>query len=292
MKKKNGTHLMDGKMLFGLFSVLVIIMVLMSVTYKYTVVRYSIIVVLLLGTILFRKKIMSILSVISIIVPIYNSEQYLKHCLDTIMNQTYSTFECLMVDDGSTDNSSDICTEYVKKDTRFKYLRKNRGGVAHARNYGLSHANGEYIAFVDNDDLLCPKMYEALISNLEEQNCDVSCCTYSKDYDSYEAIEKKLANCQLTNEEVLVFSGLNDIYDSIVRGKGHKAIEELIWNKVYKKSIIGDLKFNEHISLVDDADFTLRLFRNVRKVCYVDAVFYHWMQHITNQTSKRSIVDA
>ena len=128
MKKKNGTHLMDGKMLFGLFSVLVIIMVLMSVTYKYTVVRYSIIVVLLLGTILFRKKIMSILSVISIIVPIYNSEQYLKHCLDTIMNQTYSTFECLMVDDGSTDNSSDICTEYVKKDTRFKYLRKNRGG--------------------------------------------------------------------------------------------------------------------------------------------------------------------
>lgn len=65
---------------------------------------------------------------LSIIVPIYNSEQYLKHCLDTIMNQTYSTFECLMVDDGSTDNSSDICTEYAKKDTRFKYLRKNRGG--------------------------------------------------------------------------------------------------------------------------------------------------------------------
>ena len=158
------------------------------------------------------------------------------------------------------------------------------GGVAQARNYGLSHANGEYIAFVDNDDLLCSKMYEALISNLEEQNCDVSCCTYSKDYDSYEAVKKNLANCQLTNEEVLVISGLNDIYDSIVRGKGHKAIEGLIWNKVYKKSIIGDLKFNEHISLVDDADFTLRLFRNVRKVCYVDAVFYHWMQHITNQT--------
>ena len=89
---------------------------------------------------------------ISIIVPIYNVENYLRQCLDSIMNQTYRNFECLLINDGSSDNSEDICREYVSKDSRFRYFEKENGGVSSARNLGIECSGGAYITFIDADD--------------------------------------------------------------------------------------------------------------------------------------------
>lgn len=89
---------------------------------------------------------------ISVIVPIYNVENYLRMCLDSIQNQTYKNFECLLINDGSPDNSAEICREYVAKDSRFRYFEKENGGVSSARNLGIERSEGVYITFVDSDD--------------------------------------------------------------------------------------------------------------------------------------------
>ena len=91
---------------------------------------------------------------ISIIVPIFNVENYLRECLDSIHHQTYENFECLLIDDGSPDNSAEICREYVAKDSRFRYFEKENGGLSSARNYGIERAEGAHITFVDSDDWL------------------------------------------------------------------------------------------------------------------------------------------
>ena len=91
---------------------------------------------------------------ISIVVPIYNVENYLGMCLDSIHHQTYENFECLLIDDGSPDKSAEICKEYVAKDSRFRYFKKENGGVSSARNFGIDIANGDFVAFVDGDDIV------------------------------------------------------------------------------------------------------------------------------------------
>lgn len=105
---------------------------------------------------------------ISIIVPVYNMEQYLRKCLDSIMTQTFKDFECWLIDDGSTDKSSAICDDYVAKDTRFHVVHKENGGLASARQCGIDHATGEYIANIDPDDWVDADYLENLIVNISK----------------------------------------------------------------------------------------------------------------------------
>ncbi|MFB4033578.1 glycosyltransferase family 2 protein, partial [Streptococcus pneumoniae] len=106
---------------------------------------------------------------ISVIVPVYNVEEYLKQCLDSILEQTFSNYEVILVNDGSTDSSGLICQEYAEKDTRIRYFEKENGGLSDARNYGIEQAQGEYLTFVDSDDLLDAShltiLYDALVNN-------------------------------------------------------------------------------------------------------------------------------
>ena len=102
---------------------------------------------------------------ISIIVPIYNVENYLRQCLDSIVAQTYQNFECLL-NDGSTDNSADICREYVEKDSRFRYFEKENGGVSSARNLGIECSGGAYVTFIDSDDWVDSDYLEVLYTTL------------------------------------------------------------------------------------------------------------------------------
>ena len=114
---------------------------------------------------------------ISIIVPIYNVENYLRQCLDSIQNQTYQNFECLLINDGSPDNSADICREYVEKDARFRYFEKENGGVSSARNLGIECSGGTYITFIDADDWVDSDYLEVLYNALIDENADISVST-------------------------------------------------------------------------------------------------------------------
>lgn len=113
---------------------------------------------------------------ISIIVPVYNVEQFLARCIDSIRAQTYRNIEILLIDDGSTDNSGRVCDEYAKQDGRIKVYHKPNGGVSSARNYGLDRATGKYIGFVDSDDFIAPDMYEYLIQLIKDTNAEIAAC--------------------------------------------------------------------------------------------------------------------
>lgn len=110
---------------------------------------------------------------ISVIVPVYNVEDYLEECINSILGQTYKNLEIILVDDGSTDNSSKICDIYEKKDKRIKVIHKENGGLSSARNEGLKYRTGEYISFVDSDDFIDKTMYEKLYSAIKKYDADV-----------------------------------------------------------------------------------------------------------------------
>ena len=116
---------------------------------------------------------------ISIIVPIYNVEKYLRMCLDSIENQTYSNLEVLLIDDGSTDDSGKICQEYVARDSRFRYIKKENGGASDARNFGIDRASGEYLSFVDSDDWLAPTYVEDLYQSAIRTHADTVVAHYT-----------------------------------------------------------------------------------------------------------------
>jgi len=116
---------------------------------------------------------------VSIIVPVYNTEKYIRQCLDSILNQTYQNFECLLINDGSSDNSADICREYVAKDARFRYFEKENGGVSSARNLGMERSGGAYITFIDSDDWLENDALQLLHGALKKENADISIGRYN-----------------------------------------------------------------------------------------------------------------
>jgi glycosyltransferase involved in cell wall biosynthesis len=113
---------------------------------------------------------------LSIIVPIYNKEKYLVECIESVLTQTYSDFELILVNDGSTDSSGEICDRYAVRDSRVKVCHKTNGGVSSARNAGVDVSSGEYLGFVDADDMLVSRMYEVLVANLEQYDADISIC--------------------------------------------------------------------------------------------------------------------
>ena len=113
---------------------------------------------------------------VSVIIPVYNVEKYLKECIQSVLRQTYKNLEIILVDDGSKDNSGNICDEYAKRDERIKVIHKKNGGLSDARNAGIDICTGEYIAFLDSDDFIEEDMYEFLVKNLEKAKADISIC--------------------------------------------------------------------------------------------------------------------
>ncbi len=125
---------------------------------------------------------------ISVIIPVYNVEPYIRKCIDSVINQTYINLEIILVDDGSTDNSGKVCDEYATKDKRVKVLHKRNGGVSSAKNAGLKEVTGKYLGFVDSDDWIEPEMYEILYNDLTFNNASFSTVNFFREYGSHTEI--------------------------------------------------------------------------------------------------------
>ncbi len=209
---------------------------------------------------------------ISIIIPIYNVEQYLSKCLESVINQTYKNIEIILINDGSTDNSGRICDEYSKKDKRIKVLHKKNGGVSSARNEGLKIANGKYIGFVDPDDYISSNMFEILINNMEKYNVDLSIINY----DSFQEYsnKKQFKNTNIPNKKILnkkdLFNYLMGYYNSF---GGYT------WNKLYKMEIIktAKLNFDEKITICEDVLFNTQYINNIKNGIFENIMLYHYL---------------
>lgn len=182
---------------------------------------------------------------ISVIVPVYNAEKYLHKCIDSILAQTYSNFELLLIDDGSKDHSHEICVDFSKKDERIKVLNKRNGGVSTARNLGLDTAAGDWVTFVDADDTLSRDFLAHLVTGIDEcvslvvSNCDV--IMKGKVYQSHVTLK----NTTVSGNQMLI---------RLLKGDN---VRNEVWAKLFRRSFIGNERFSNEIVIGEDLLFLL-----------------------------------
>ena len=213
---------------------------------------------------------------ISIIVPVYNVEDYIEKCIKSILNQVFTEFELILVDDGSTDNSGNICDKYAEKDNRIIVIHKENGGISSARNIGLNIAKGEYIAFVDSDDYINKNMYHTLYNLIIKTQSDIAMCNYktiSKDE------EVNLNEDQIINSHDI--KCINNIqYLNNLYGKD-KVKYIVMWNKLYKNEIFRKLRFKD--SRIEEDEFIIHHVLYLSdKIVYIDKNYYYYYMQRNN----------
>lgn len=214
---------------------------------------------------------------LSIIIPVYNVEQYLERCIESIINQTLKDLEIILVNDGSTDRSGEICERYANQDNRILVINKKNGGVSSARNVGLEIARGEWIAFVDSDDYIEKNMYEILYKNAIKYDVEVSSCFFK----------------YLTADDTVLF---NPTENHLKLNKIFKGIEFLellyidsytnglcvsMWNKIYKKKIFQQLRFPINTKYEDDEICHKIYLQDINVYCDTSG-FYIYVQNLNS----------
>ena len=203
---------------------------------------------------------------VSIIVPIYKVEKYLNKCIDSILAQTFTDFELILVDDGSPDNCGKICDEYAEKDSRIKVIHQVNSGVSSARNTGLKTAKGKYVGFVDPDDYLEPEFYEKMTNLITRDDTDLVICGVRKVFE-----DGKCAVEKLTNNKVSAQNAINELFD--VNGLN---LRPSVWNKLFKTEMIGC--FDEKISVSEDLKFCVEYLLKCKNVSYIEQNLYNNVQ--------------
>ena len=211
---------------------------------------------------------------VSVIVPIYNVEEYIRKCLDSLVNQTLKEIQIILVNDGSKDKSGEIAKEYAKMyRNKIMYLEKENGGLSDARNYGIPYAKGEYIAFIDSDDYIEENAYEEMYNKVKKENSDYIECDFIWEYQSRNKIDRRLE-----------YWNLKEMF---------KNVRVVAWNKLIKREIIikNNLCFPKGLRY-EDVEFTYKLIPYLTKVSYIDKPFVHYVQRdnsiINNQNAKNA----
>ena len=219
---------------------------------------------------------------ISVIVPVYNVEKYLRQCLDSVINQTYSDLEILIVDDGSTDSSGAICDEYTAKDNRMKVYHTENHGLSAARNYALDKSHGDYIAFLDSDDWLEKTAMEQFITIAETTSADIVACRFFQEY-----VDKTIELGGVDTEFIVKGS---DILSTMVID--HKLTED-VWNKFYKASLFDSIRYPEG-RIFEDKATTYKLLQKATALAYTPSYLIHYRNRansLSNIHSIKSLVD-
>lgn len=193
---------------------------------------------------------------ISIIIPIYNAEKYLMRCISSVVSQSYSNIEVILVNDGSTDGSLSVCESLVANDDRIKIISQKNGGVSKARNAGIALANGDYIMFVDSDDYMLPNMCEVMLDTLKSKQTDCVICGV-----------KETGNGLWCPELNMDYKHIDDFNKDFTKQLATELLSPC-WNKIFKKELITNL-FNEKISFGEDLIFCLQYFKNCSNISFI-----------------------
>lgn len=212
--------------------------------------------------------------IISVIIPVYNVKEYLPECMESILAQTYSFLEIILVDDGSTDDSDKICDQYAEKDLRVRVFHQKNAGAGAAKNTGLKKATGKYLAFLDSDDYLEPDAMEYMHSILINEDADVVQCCY---HDVF--LDKIVDNGTITKREVLNQIEYLRLYVS-------DWTPGLLWDKLYKRKLFDDILF-ETGHIVDDEFFTYRGIMNASRIVRDPQIVYNYRKRQSSVTMRR-----
>lgn len=197
---------------------------------------------------------------VSIIIPVYGVEKYIRQCIESVLNQTYKNIEVIVVNDGTKDNSMKIIEEYIR-DNRIKIINKENGGLSSARNRGIEEATGKYIFFVDSDDWLENNTIEELINNLEDEEIlECNFFIYDEITNIKERNKLKISNYEVHKEKQF-----------------YEPLEMVVWNKLYNRKFLNDnnIRFLEGV-IHEDVEFTIKTFVKVKKVKYINEYVYNY----------------
>ena len=209
---------------------------------------------------------------ISVIIPIYNVEEYLRQCLDSIINQTYKNLEIILVDDWSTDNSGKICDEYAQKDKRIKVIHQKNAGLSAARNSGLKISTWEYIAYIDSDDYVDLSMYEKLYWLIESTKADIAICNWRFQRKDWTRIE----NTIFPNKKVITPNEALEYFH----------YHMYVWNKLYRRAVVKDLLFVE--TFAQDVIYNFTIFKKIKKIaCLNECMNYYRYNPNSRQHAKK-----
>ena len=209
------------------------------------------------------------MSIVSVIVPVYQSEIYLEQCISSIANQDWTDLQILLIDDGSRDRSPIICDLWEKKDSRIQVVHTKNLGASHARNVGLDLAKGSYVLFVDSDDWIESNMISTLVKIIEEDTADIVVCGREV----------------ITDNEIKTFSVKNKaVYDNETAMRllvEDKQVNNYLWDKLYCKDVIKDIRFpyGDRYQVFNDVVSTYKIFKKARKVVHIPEVLYHYRRY-------------
>lgn len=215
---------------------------------------------------------------ISVIIPVYNCAKYVQKCVASIQEQTYTNLEIIVVNDGSTDNSLDLCEALAVKDERIVIESKPNTGVSDTRNTGISMAKGKYLAFVDADDYVEKDFIEKLYYSLIQNNVDIVCCGYreilnEENNEFIDQVKKRTEICDI-NRYVDIFAKESDFISSV------------IWGKLYKTSLVKGVKFR-NLRYGEDTLYLMEVWSNNPKTLFIEYIGYHYVRHIDSATKTK-----
>lgn len=223
---------------------------------------------------------------ISIIVPIYNSEKYLNKSINSIINQSYKNLEILLINDGSTDNSGKICDDFSKIDNRIKVIHKDNEGVSATKNLGIKICTGNYIAFVDSDDIISPDYCETLYSNMIKTNSDISIVSYNVVREDGSIITGAVTDNGLKKGEVVIYEDTDIVKELLLQ----KTIKNFVC-KLYKKSVMCDFPIGV---TYEDIVFSVEVLAKAKRVVYINKKCYNYLKRkgsITATISEKNLID-
>ncbi len=235
---------------------------------------------------------------ISVIIPIYNVEQYLPKCIESVINQTYKNLEIILVDDGSPDKCPEICDEFAKKDNRIRVIHQKNGGLSAARNAGLEIASGDYFAFLDSDDWADDNMYDTLLQLALKHDADIVECGYK-----YIKNEGTLIVSRVNTGEVKLYDNIDALSALYFGDQLWGGISIVVWNKLYKSSLLSKLRFLNG-AVNEDVEYTPRALYLSQRIVKINSNLHNFnirpnsisrsnlnMKHLTVIDSKKSASD-
>ena len=226
---------------------------------------------------------------ISIVVPVYNTAPYLSSCLDSILCQTVTDWELILIDDGSTDGSGTICDEYAAKDSRIQVLHQANQGPAKARNLGIAKSQGEFVAFIDSDDLLHVQYLGKLLETMLKEDCDIVFAPYvlRGEEDRVHFTSQRLSQPLPKEHTVKTFSG-------------REAIESMLYQqevnsspiKLYRRKLLSSASFPEQFVAYEDLYAMLGIYANCQKICWIDLPIYYYFKRMDGTLNANSVRDS
>lgn len=224
-----------------------------------------------------KKELFKDAPLVSVLVPMYNTEKTIKRCIKSILKQTYTNLEIVLLDDGSKDNTYNIAKEFASQDKRIKLLTKqNEKNIGKTRNYLLNNYSGEYVVWVDSDDVLHKKYVEKLYKAISTTDADLGVCGFNLMFSNFMLFRPLFPKIKTFENE--------KIYSNIILN--HK-VGFMLWNKIFKHELIKDIRFEEKVKFGEDFAFVFKYLSRVKKVAYINDKLYKYIVRPGSETTKK-----